>query len=163
MVNRVRIVVGMFYALFILFLVWRVFLRGTPPLIWDQAIHFIASVKYYNALMHFELSDLVYADRYYPPLPQLFAIPGYIIFGPSVSVGVFTLNAIAVGIMLYATYKISKLMRVSPPVPIFMILTSPIILDQATTFMMDITLTSIVVLTWYRWILCFSSFGHQKY
>jgi len=46
------------YAFFAVLLYYQVFIKGIPPLIWDQAIHFMDSIKYYRALSGLSLPPL---------------------------------------------------------------------------------------------------------
>ncbi|USS41781.1 glycosyltransferase family 39 protein [Thermococcus aggregans] len=122
------------------------------------------SIKYYRALRDLSLTPLIFADRYYPPFPQLLAIPGYVIFGESPEVGIFTVNLIAVGLISYSIYKLSKILDIKKSgfLAVLVLLTSPIVLDQSIVFMVDLTLTAMVTVAWY-FLLRAEEFKSRKY
>ena len=162
--NRSKVfLVPIAYAFFAVLLYYQVFIKDIPPLIWDQAIHFMDSVKYYHALRELSFSSLIFIDRYYPPFPQLLAVPGYIIFAESPEVGIFTVNLIAVGLISYSIHKISKILgKKLSFLAVFVLLTSPIVLDQSTVFMVDLTLTAMIAITWY-FLLNAEGFTSRRY
>ncbi|WP_188201380.1 ArnT family glycosyltransferase [Thermococcus camini] len=107
---------------------------------------------------------MITIDRYYPPLATLIPIPIYAITGPDPRVGIFIENAVFIVILVYALYKLSEFTgsRVPSIIAVFAVLTSPLILDQAITFMLDIPLTAMAVLTWYL-LLKSNGFRSRRY
>lgn len=131
----------------IIVMAYKLFLQDTPPLIWDAATHFMDSVRYYFAIVQF---NLPYINRYWPPLGSLFPLPAYAIFGVSPQIGTFAENGLSIVILVFALYKLSKYFgKIAAVASTFIVLTAPIILDQSITFMIDILLTATVMMTWY--------------
>ncbi|WP_167711690.1 MULTISPECIES: glycosyltransferase family 39 protein [unclassified Thermococcus] len=148
---------------FVMTVAYKLFLCDTPPLIWDAATHFMDSVKYYLALTHFNLGIFPYINRYWPPLGSLFPIPAYAIFRTSPQTGIFAENILSIAILILALHKLSKYFgKIAIVVSTFVVLMSPIILDQATTFMIDLPLTAMVMMTWYL-LLKSEGFSQRKY
>ena len=86
------------------------------------------------------------------------------IFGESPEVGIFTVNLIAVGLISYSIHKISKIldMKKLSFLAVFVLLTSPIVFDQSTVFMVDLTLTAMIAITWY-FLLRAERFTSRRY
>ncbi|ASJ08341.1 hypothetical protein A3L11_03480 [Thermococcus siculi] len=148
---------------FLVVMLNKIFFQPSPPLIWDAATHYMDSVKYYISIESMNWKSMPYIDRYWPPLGPLIPVPVYLIFGATPEIGILTENALSIALLLVALYKLSEYFGIKTSiVATFVTLTSPIIMDQSITFMIDIPLTAVVAMEWYL-LLKSEGFTDRRY
>lgn len=154
--------VALLLVAFLLVVNYKVITQKTP-LIWDAATHYMDSVRYYLAVKNMNWKSMPYIDRYWPPLGPLMPMPAYALLGPSPRIGIITENTMSMVMIIIGLYKLSEYFgKKTSMIATFVTITSPIILDQSTTFMIDLPLTAMVVLEWYL-LLKSNGFMNRRY
>lgn len=151
-----------FFLIIAMFDLWWIF-KDHHMFTWDQAYHMMSSIRYERLLSSFNFSELSMVDWYYPPFFKMVSAFLYIIFGFSEDIALAT-NIIFIGILLGSIYGIGSKMHSQKAgvLAAVLVISYPIIFNQHLDYLLDVSLTAMIVLSFYLLLLS-NNFSNYKY